>query len=66
VLQVQVPDHGAGMLVIDGKVQRRLPPGPHAFWQFTRKVAVELVDLRLQTLEVTGQEILTRDRWRCG
>jgi regulator of protease activity HflC (stomatin/prohibitin superfamily) len=38
------------------------PPGLHAFWQFSRKVAVELVDLRLQTLEVTGQEILTRDK----
>jgi len=62
VLQVQVPDHGAGMLSIDGKVQRLLPPGLHAFWQFTRKVAVELVDLRLQALEVTGQEILTRDK----
>ena len=62
VLQVQVPDHGAGMLSLDGQVQRLLPPGPHAFWQFTRKVAVELVDLRLQALEVTGQEILTRDK----
>jgi regulator of protease activity HflC (stomatin/prohibitin superfamily) len=62
VLQVQVPDHGAGMLSIDGKVQRLLPPGLHAFWQFSRKVAVDLVDLRLQTLEVTGQEILTRDK----
>ena len=62
VLQVQVPDHGAGMLHIDGKMQHLLPAGPHAFWQFMRKVAVELVDLRLQTLEVTGQEILTRDK----
>jgi len=62
VLQVQVPDHGTGMLALDGKVQRLLPPGLHAFWQFTRKVAVELVDLRLQALEVTGQEILTRDK----
>ncbi|WP_404872723.1 SPFH domain-containing protein [Ideonella sp. A 288] len=62
VLQVQVPDHGAGILSIDGKVDRLLAPGAHAFWKFNREVAVEAVDLRLQVLDVTGQEILTRDK----
>lgn len=62
VLQVQVPEYGAGMLWIDGKVQRLLEPGVYAFWKFNRNVAVEAVDLRLQALEVTGQEILTRDK----
>lgn len=62
VLQVQVPEHGAGMLWIDGKVARLLAPGSYAFWKFNRNVSVELVDLRLQALEVTGQEILTKDK----
>jgi len=62
VLQVEVPEHGAGLLRVDGKVERLLEPGAHAFWKFGRNVAVELVDLRLQALEVTGQEILTRDK----
>jgi regulator of protease activity HflC (stomatin/prohibitin superfamily) len=62
VLQVQVPEHGAGILWIDGKVERLLPPGSYAFWRFNRNVSAELVDLRLQTVEVTGQEILTRDK----
>jgi regulator of protease activity HflC (stomatin/prohibitin superfamily) len=62
VLQVQVPDHGAGLLWVDGKVERLLAPGSYAFWKFNRHVAVELVDLRLQALEVSGQEILTRDK----
>lgn len=62
VLQVQVPDHGAGILWIDGKVERLLAAGSYAFWKFNRNVSVELVDLRLQALEVTGQEILTRDK----
>jgi regulator of protease activity HflC (stomatin/prohibitin superfamily) len=62
VLQVQVPEHGAGMLWVDGKVERLLAPGSYAFWKFNRNVAVETVDLRLQNLEVTGQEILTRDK----
>lgn len=62
VLQVQVSEHAAGILWIDGKVERLLGPGSYAFWKFNRNVAVELVDLRLQTVEVTGQEILTRDK----
>jgi len=62
VLQVQVPEHSAGVLTIDGKVERLMAAGSYAFWRFNRNVAVELVDLRLQALEVTGQEILTRDK----
>jgi regulator of protease activity HflC (stomatin/prohibitin superfamily) len=62
VLQVQVPEHGAGILWIDGKVQRLLAPGSYAFWKFNRNVSVEAVDLRLQAVEVTGQDILTRDK----
>ncbi len=62
VLQVQVPEHGAGILWIDGKVERLLNAGSYAFWKFNRNVSVELVDLRLQAIEVTGQEILTRDK----
>jgi regulator of protease activity HflC (stomatin/prohibitin superfamily) len=62
VLLVQVPEHGAGVLWVDGKVDRLLGPGSFAFWKFNRNVAVEAVDLRLQTLEVTGQEILTSDK----
>ncbi len=32
------------------------------FWAVTRKVVVKVIDLRRQSLDVTGQEILTRDR----
>ncbi len=62
VLQVQVPEHGAGVLWVDGKVERLLGAGSYAFWKFNRNVAVEAVDLRLQAVEVAGQEILTRDK----
>jgi regulator of protease activity HflC (stomatin/prohibitin superfamily) len=62
VLQVMVPEHGAGILWIDGKVERLLKPGSYAYWKFNRNVAVEAVDLRLQAVEVAGQDILTRDK----
>ncbi len=62
VLQVQVPEHSTGVLWVDGKLEKVLGPGSYAYWKFNRHVAVDLVDLRVQTVEVSGQEILTRDK----
>lgn len=62
VLQVTVPDHNVGALTVDGKVETLLPAGSYAFWRFNRQVSVEIVDLRLQSMEVSGQEILTADK----
>jgi regulator of protease activity HflC (stomatin/prohibitin superfamily) len=62
VLLAQVPAYHVGVLRIDGRVDRLLEPGLKAFWRFNRDIQVELVDTRLQVMEVSGQEILTRDR----
>lgn len=62
VLTVQVPAWHVGVLKLDGKIERLLQPGFAAFWRFNREVSVEVVDTRLQTVEVSGQEILTRDK----
>lgn len=58
----QVPAYQTAVLKVDGRVERLLPPGLYAFWRYHRDVQVELVDTRLQNLEVSGQEILTRDK----
>ena len=57
-----VEAHEAGLLMVDGELKERLPPGRHAFWQVGRTVRVTKIDLRPQPLEVTAQEILTKDR----
>ncbi|MFO1264931.1 MAG: slipin family protein [Rhodoferax sp.] len=62
VLTVQVPEYGVGVLHVDGKVDSLLPPGSYGFWKYNRNVSVELVDLRLQVVEVSGQDILTKDK----
>lgn len=62
LLQVQVPESSCALLTVDGKVERLLPAGAYAFWKYGRTVAVELVDLRLQSVEVSGQDIMTRDK----
>lgn len=59
---VEVPDTSVGLLIADGELREVLKPGLTAYWKFQRNVRVELVDLRLQTMEVAGQEILTRDK----
>ena len=62
LLIAQVPAYHVGVLKVDGRVQHLMPPGVEAFWRFNRDVQVELVDTRLQNMEVSGQEILSRDK----
>jgi regulator of protease activity HflC (stomatin/prohibitin superfamily) len=49
-------------LFVDGKFARLLEPGAYAFWNLRNNVAVETVELRVQSMEVSGQELLTRDK----
>jgi regulator of protease activity HflC (stomatin/prohibitin superfamily) len=62
VFAVQVPQYNVALLYVDGKVVKMLEPGPTAFFKFGRDVKTETVDLRLQIVDVAGQEILTRDK----
>ena len=62
LLVAQVPAYYLGVLRVDGKIERLMSPGVEVFWRFNREVQVELVDTRLQNLEVSGQEILSRDK----
>jgi len=62
ILFVQVPAYHVGVLSINGKIAALLEPGLKAFWRFNRDVRVELVDTRLQVMEVSGQEIMSKDR----
>lgn len=52
----------AGLLFVDGVLIERLAPGRHAFWSVGRTVRIQLIDLRPNPVEVTAQEILTKDR----
>lgn len=51
-----------GILFIDGKADRILGPGEYYFWKNAKEVSVSRVDLRQQQLEISGQEILTKDK----
>jgi regulator of protease activity HflC (stomatin/prohibitin superfamily) len=62
VYAVQVPQFNVGVLYVDGKLAVLLEPGVRAFYRYGRDLRVEFVDLRLQVIEVAGQEILTKDK----
>lgn len=62
ILTVQVTAWHVGVLKIDGETQALLPPGLTAYWKINHLVEAEVVDTRLQVLEVSGQEILTKDK----
>jgi len=62
VSSVEVADTSVALLIVDGKLVKLLEPGLHVFWKFQRTIKVELVDRRVQTLEVSGQDILTKDK----
>lgn len=62
VTSAVVEDGKIGLLFLDGRFVRTLSPGTHAFWNAGRNPRVEVVDLRIQMLEISGQEILTKDK----
>lgn len=62
VLPVEVASEHVGLLFVDGSLVKTLKPGLYVFWKFNRKLKVEQVDTRLSSMEVSGQEILTRDK----
>ncbi|MFZ6051516.1 slipin family protein [Halocola ammonii] len=57
-----VKSYEQGVLIIDNKIREILEPGSYYFWKTNQAVSVETVDLRQQQLEVSGQEILTKDK----
>jgi regulator of protease activity HflC (stomatin/prohibitin superfamily) len=59
---VNVPAESVGLLFVDGKLSRALQAGAYAFWNFQKNISAEVLDLRVQSIEVSGQELLTKDK----
>lgn len=59
---VLVEEGKRGLLYLDGRFVRELGPGAYGFWNAVLSPKVEIVEVRVQTLEVLGQEILTMDK----
>ena len=62
VYAAEVADQHVGLLIVDGELVKVLDPGPHTYWKFNRNITVEQFDTRIQAMDVSGQEILTKDK----
>jgi regulator of protease activity HflC (stomatin/prohibitin superfamily) len=58
----EVPAQHIGLLYINQEFQQLLEPGIHAWWVFGRAWKTPVFDLRQQNLEVSGQDILSKDK----
>lgn len=57
-----IESYETGILRIDGNVYAPLDAGTYYFWNIAVNLTVKKIDLRRQTLDISGQELLTRDR----
>lgn len=57
-----VESYEKGVLIINGETEKVLEKGVHYFWKNPIPISVAKIDLRQQQIEISGQEILTRDK----
>jgi hypothetical protein len=62
VMLVQVPEQATGLLLENGVVVRELSPGAYGFWRAQRSLKSLIFDGRLTALEISGQELLSKDK----
>lgn len=62
VQEINVHDGFGAVIFYDGKPTEYLGSGRYFYWNGAVKVTSALYDLRIQTLNVLGQEILTKDK----
>ncbi|WP_422361391.1 slipin family protein [Reichenbachiella sp.] len=58
----KIDSYENGVLFVDNKMDKILGPGEYYFWKNAKDVSVAKVDLRQLQLEISGQEILTKDK----
>lgn len=57
-----VANQNKAILFVDGKMNRALESGTYYFWNNEIAIEVKSTDMRSQQMEITGQELLTKDK----
>ena len=60
--RLDINDGENGLLFYNGIFQKVLNAGQYFFWNYNVKITAQMVDTRVQHLEISGQEILTADK----
>ena len=60
--KIVIKDGETGLLYFDNQFERQLETGTYFFWNYGRETSCKVFNLKLQQLEISGQEILTADK----
>lgn len=59
---VHVDEGELGLLYYNHELIRQLTKGVYSFWNYTKDVTIKLFDMKQKTMDIVGQEILTKDK----
>jgi len=62
ISNVQVEEGFVGVMKVNGKYNQTLMPGHYLFFSSTQLIDVKMIQTRQQTLQISGQELLTKDK----
>lgn len=62
LMKTEVAEYEVARLYYDQKLEKLLQAGVYYFWNTKTRVMIERVDMRIQPLDMCGQEILTKDK----
>ena len=63
LVEQQIRQFERGLKYVQGKYEGMLEPGKHAFWVHPgARVAITVMDTRVQQLKIEGQELMTSDK----
>lgn len=62
VRRYEVLNYEKGLLFINGEFIKIVEPGVYNFWNNANRVEIKAADLRQQQIEISGQELLTKDK----
>jgi regulator of protease activity HflC (stomatin/prohibitin superfamily) len=63
IVEAQVRQYERGLKYVQGTFEGMLEPGRYTFWNHPgSRVAVTVIDTRVQQLKIEGQELMTRDK----
>lgn len=60
--RIVVGEGETGLLYIDNRFEKQLEAGTYFYWNYAHEVSCKIFNLKLQQLEISGQEILTADK----
>ncbi len=58
----RVESYEKGLLFINDRFEKEISPGMYYFWKNDTPIAVKKADLRQAQMEISGQELLTKDK----